>query len=140
MARDADPDAGSDHSDATVQDAPTAQSAGTPASITSLLAALRAPVDPSDRPAPASRRGPRRDDVATYRVRVEITGAKPPLWRRLELASDLFLNEVHDIVQTVFAWQDYHLHRFACGPDYYSHETERYLCPFEAGEGETGIP
>src|SRR5699024_4880175 len=73
-------------------------------------------------------------------VRVEITGAKPPLWRRLELASDLFLNEVHDILQAVFAWQDDHLYRFACGPDYYSHETERYLCPFEADEGEMGIP
>lgn len=140
MARDAEPDAGSDRSDASMRDATTSQSGGGPTSVDSLIAALRVPGDPSDRPVPASRRGPRRDDVATYRVRVEITGAKPPLWRRLELASDLFLNEVHDILQTVFSWQDYHLHRFARDPDYYSDETERYLCPFEVDEGETGIP
>ncbi|GAA1752547.1 plasmid pRiA4b ORF-3 family protein [Streptomonospora arabica] len=140
MACDADPDTGSDRSDVSVQDAATSRSTGEPTSITSLLAALRSSGDPSDRPAPASRRRPRRDDAATYRVRVEITGTKPPLYRRLELASDLFLNEVHDILQAVFAWQDYHLYRFACDSDYYSDETERYFCPFEADEGEMGIP
>lgn len=35
---------------------------------------------------------------------------------------------------------DPHLHRFGCGSEYYSHDTEYYLCPFEVGEGETGVP
>ncbi|WP_170134319.1 plasmid pRiA4b ORF-3 family protein [Murinocardiopsis flavida] len=113
---------------------------GGPGSADGLIAALRGSVDPSGRPAPASQRRPRRGDVATYRVRVELTGTNPPLWRRLELDSDLFLNEVHGILQTVFGWQDYHLHRFASGPLYYSDDTEYYLAPFEAAEGETGIP
>ncbi|MEU3307184.1 plasmid pRiA4b ORF-3 family protein [Nocardiopsis sp. NPDC006832] len=87
-----------------------------------------------------SRRRPRREETATYRVRVEISGTKPPVWRRLELDSDLFLNEVHTILQAAFGWEDYHLHGFASGGSYYSREAELYLCPFEAQEGKPGIP
>jgi hypothetical protein len=78
--------------------------------------------------------------VTTYQVRVDLTGTKPPVWRRLELASDLFLNEVHDILQIAFGWTDSHLHEFASGKDYYHRLTEHYLCPFQADEGETGVP
>src|SRR6266480_620860 len=37
---------------------------------------------------PPSRRRPRRPDVVTYRARIDLKGTRPPLWRRLELASD----------------------------------------------------
>ena len=90
--------------------------------------------------APPSQRRPRRNDVVTYRVRVDLKGTKPPLWRRLELASDLDLAEVHNIIQAAFGWTDSHLHRFSSGPHSYSHDAEHYLCPFDAAEGETGIP
>ncbi len=76
----------------------------------------------------------------TYRVRVELADTVPPVWRRLELASDLFLNEVHDIIQAAFAWQNSHLHRFGSGPGFYSPETEYYLMPFDVAEGEPGVP
>jgi Plasmid pRiA4b ORF-3-like protein len=76
----------------------------------------------------------------TYRVRIDLAGTKPPVWRRLELASDLFLDDMHEIIQVAFGWTDSHLHRFGCGPDYYSHDTEYYLMPYEVEEGETGIP
>jgi hypothetical protein len=85
-------------------------------------------------------RGWRRDDVVTYRVRVDLEGTDPPLWRGLELASDLFLDQVHDIIQVAFGWTDSHLHRFASGPDRFGKQTERYLCPFDVEEGDAGIP
>ena len=69
-----------------------------------------------------------------------LTGRCPPLWRQLELASDLYLDEVHAVIQAAFGWTDSHLHRFGSGPDYYSRDTEYYLCPFEVREGETGTP
>jgi pRiA4b ORF-3-like protein len=56
------------------------------------------------------------------------------------LASDLFLDQLHDIIQACFGWTDSHLHRFASGPSYYSTETEYYLCPFEVEEEEAGVP
>jgi Plasmid pRiA4b ORF-3-like protein len=94
----------------------------------------------SDEARPPSRRHSGRPDVVTYRVRVELKETTPPLWRRLELASDLCLDEVHEIIQAAFGWTDSHLHRFGSGPDYYSPDTEYYLCPFEVEEGGTGIP
>jgi hypothetical protein len=96
--------------------------------------------DPFGRAPVPSRRRAKRDDVVTYQVRVDLTDTKPPLWRRLELSSDLTLDEVHDILQIAFGWTDSHLHEFASGKDYYDRLAEHYLCPFEVDEGETGVP
>jgi hypothetical protein len=93
----------------------------------------------SDQP-PSRRRPQSRGAAVTYRVRVDLKDTKPPLWRRLELASDLFLDEFHHVIQVAFGWSDSHLHGFASGPSYYSPATERYLCPFDVAEGEGGIP
>jgi pRiA4b ORF-3-like protein len=105
-----------------------------------LMAAAAPDIDPFARAAPPSRRRPRRPDIVTYRVRVDLKGARPPLWRRLELSSDLLLDEVHQVIQEAFGWTDSHLHQFGSGPDLYSPETQLYLCPFQVDEGETGIP
>jgi hypothetical protein len=82
----------------------------------------------------------RRADVVTYRVRVDLTETEPPLWRRLELASDTHLDELHDVIQIAFGWTDSHLHRFSAGPIPYDPDTEHYLSPFEIEEGEEGTP
>jgi hypothetical protein len=88
-----------------------------------------------------SRRRPRRADVVTYRVRVDLDGAAPPLWRRLELASDLHLDEVHDVLQAAIGWTDSHLHEFAAGPSRHAPDSERYLCPYSAeDEPDAGVP
>lgn len=47
-----------------------------------------------------------------YRVRVDLKWAKPPIWRRLELAGDATLAAVHRLIQAAFEWDDYHLHAF----------------------------
>jgi hypothetical protein len=93
-----------------------------------------------DRPSPPSRRRPRRAGVVSYRVRVDLSGTKPPLWRRLELASDLYLDQVHEIMQVAFGWTDSHLHQFGSGPAHYDRATEHYLCPFQVEEGDPGVP
>lgn len=89
---------------------------------------------------PRTRRRPQRDDVVTYRVRIDISGSRPPIWRRLELASDILLDELHTIMQSSFAWTDSHLHVFAIGSSVYDRDADRYLCPFDVEEGETGVP
>ncbi|MHA6627876.1 plasmid pRiA4b ORF-3 family protein [Pseudonocardia sichuanensis] len=91
-------------------------------------------------PSEPSPRRDRRPDVVTYRVRVDLGGTKPPLWRRLELASDMFLDELHPVLQAAFGWTDSHLHRFSSGPDAFSPGTEHYLMPFEVEEGDEGVP
>lgn len=50
-----------------------------------------------------------------YRLRVDIKGAKPPIWRRVEVRGDTTLTELHEIIQTVFEWEGAHLHVFETG-------------------------
>jgi len=81
-----------------------------------------------------------RTAIATLRVRVDLDGTQPPLWRRLELASDMPLNELHGVLQTAFGWTDSHLHRFSSRPDMDDPATVTYLMAFEIDEGEPGVP
>jgi Plasmid pRiA4b ORF-3-like protein len=50
-------------------------------------------------------------------VKVSLYGAKPPVWRRLELPSAMTLNHIHEVLQAAFEWDDFHLHQFetVCG-------------------------
>lgn len=45
-------------------------------------------------------------------VRVDVEDVSPPVWRRLELRSDLRLDRVHAILQAAFGWSDQHVHVF----------------------------
>lgn len=58
-------------------------------------------------------------DAATtvHRVKVSLYGAKPPVWRRLEIPSAMPLSLLHAVLQVAFAWHGYHLHAFetVCG-------------------------
>jgi hypothetical protein len=38
---------------------------------------------------------------------------KPPVWRRVLVRDDITFHNFHQIIQTVFGWQDYHLYRFS---------------------------
>jgi pRiA4b ORF-3-like protein len=47
-----------------------------------------------------------------YQLRAVIHGISPLIWRRLLLAAQTTIAELHAIVQTVFGWDGEHLHRF----------------------------
>ena len=55
--------------------------------------------------------------MTVHTVKASLHGAKPPVWRRLELPSELTLDMVHEVMQIAFSWHGYHLHQFetACG-------------------------
>jgi hypothetical protein len=55
----------------------------------------------SERPAPG------------YQIKVSLRGAKPPIWRRLEVPADISLARLHNVIQVAFDWYDCHLHAYS---------------------------
>ncbi len=91
-------------------------------------------------PQPVRRRRRRSPQQFSVTVRVDLVGAKPPMWRRLELPSTLRLDELHRVLQAVFGWTDSHLHRFSLGDSAFDDQVERFLCPYDVEEGEDASP
>ena len=81
-----------------------------------------------------------RSTPAMYTLRVDLDGAEPPIWRRLEVSSDLPLNLVHDVVQAAMGWSNSHLHHFTMGPDVNDRRLQPFLTDFDIDEGDEGIP
>jgi hypothetical protein len=54
-----------------------------------------------------------------YQIKVTLKGSKPPIWRRIQVTSDISLYELHHILQVVMGWEDYHLHQFIIGGTYF---------------------
>lgn len=55
------------------------------------------------------------EETQVFRVRMDLEVSDPLIWRRLDIRSNVFLDELHQIIQSAFFWDDYHLHRFALG-------------------------
>ncbi|MEP7181388.1 MAG: plasmid pRiA4b ORF-3 family protein [Betaproteobacteria bacterium] len=57
-------------------------------------------------------------------LKITLRDVEPQVWRRLVVAPDLTLAQLHDAIQSAFGWQDNHLHEFRVGdfrygrPDY----------------------
>ena len=54
-----------------------------------------------------------RKELSLVTVRCDLLDAKPPIWRRLELRSDVTLDVLHVILQVSMGWTGYHLHQFS---------------------------
>jgi len=83
-----------------------------------------------------------------YQFKVTLKGSKPPIWRRIQVRSDTRLDQMHEIIQVVMGWEDYHLHQFIIFDQYFGvphddylgfidmHDEKRYqLSDFGAKEG-----
>jgi len=72
----------------------------------------RLPAGPSTRPLPKKPKRAKGRPAPIYQVKVGLRGARPPIWRRLEVPADTSLDRVHAILQAAFGWDDSHLHVF----------------------------
>lgn len=91
---------------------------------------------PPPRAQPSKLRVPARNERAVYRLRVALSHSTPPIWRRLDVRSDVYLDVLHQVLQAAFEWNDSHLHRFALGEGPFSDKSELFLCPFDMDEGD----
>lgn len=70
----------------------------------------------------------------TYQLRVALSGAKPPIWRRFLVSPTMPLSELHEVLQVVMGWENSHLHMFRKGE-------RRYVVPhpFDDDFGTLGL-
>jgi hypothetical protein len=65
-----------------------------------------------------------------YQLKVTLKGSKPPIWRRIQVPSDISLYKLHQILQVVMGWTDSHLYQFVVselfGKVYYGEPVPEY--------------
>jgi hypothetical protein len=66
------------------------------------------------------------NEIAT--VRIELRHTDPLIWREVEVPTSITLTVLHDIIQVVMGWFDYHLWEFTIGK-------QRYGLPMDDGWG-----
>ncbi len=50
-------------------------------------------------------------------LKITLKDIKPPIWRRVLVDESMTLLQLHDLIQTVFSWENYHLHLFKIGQE-----------------------
>jgi hypothetical protein len=80
------------------------------------------------RPIPPSTASDSFNEIAT--VRIELRHTDPSIWRQVEVPTSITLKNLHDIIQAVMGWFDYHLWEFTIG-------RERYGLPMDEDWGTT---
>ena len=48
----------------------------------------------------------------TYQLKIELKDTKPTIWRRIQVNSDISLNELHHTIQISMGWTNSHLYSF----------------------------
>ena len=55
-----------------------------------------------------------------YQLKVTLKGSQPPIWRRLQVPSDITLGQLHLVLQMAMGWHDSHLHHFIVSGVFFS--------------------
>ncbi len=50
--------------------------------------------------------------TSLFQLKIELQGAKPPIWRRIQVPGDITLEQLHGVIQLCMGWTDSHLHQF----------------------------
>jgi len=52
---------------------------------------------------------------ALYLVRITLVESSPEIWRQFVVPKSISLDRLHDVIQIIMGWQDYHQHEFVFG-------------------------
>ena len=66
------------------------------------------------------RKGAGNTPAPVYQLKITLQGAKPPIWRRIQVPGTTTLAKLHSIIQVSMGWTDSHLHQFIVGKTYYA--------------------
>lgn len=84
---------------------------------------------------------------SAYVLKISLQGVKPAIWRRFCVPGAITLDRLHDVIQVVIGWNDYHCHSFEIAgarytespedPEVHGQEESRFmLTSFLPREGE----
>ena len=59
-----------------------------------------------------------------YLLKIKLLDIQPEIWRRFVVPADITLDRLHDVIQIVMGWHDYHLHEFIIGKKRYTEDPE----------------
>lgn len=60
------------------------------------------------------------DEERYYLLRIRLLEIQPEIWRRFYVPGIISLDRLHDVIQIVMGWEDYHLHEFVIGKHRYT--------------------
>jgi hypothetical protein len=64
-------------------------------------------------------------DDRLYLLTIELLGIEPKIWRKFVVPAGITLDRLHDVIQIVMGWKDYHLHDFTIGSKRYTEDPEQ---------------
>jgi hypothetical protein len=50
---------------------------------------------------------------SVFQFKITLLGTNPKVWRRFRVQSDITFRQLHNVVQIVMGWENYHLYAFA---------------------------
>ena len=50
--------------------------------------------------------------MKAYKIKIELTGSKPLIWRRVLVPAEITFKRLHDVIQFAMGWGNDHLYDF----------------------------
>lgn len=69
-----------------------------------------------------------KEPVRYLQLKISLEGITPEIWRRFIVRSDMSFHELHNVIQIVMGWENYHMYRFKIGDVYIEGEGEDSFC------------
>ncbi len=63
-------------------------------------------------------------DQRNYLLKITLCDIQPEIWRRFVVPGEITLDRLHDVIQIVMGWEDYHLFEFRIGKKQYTERPE----------------
>jgi yecA family protein len=82
-----------------------------------------------------------KQSTAVFQLKIALQGARPPIWRRVQIPGHMRLAELHEVIQLCFGWGNYHLHEFVIDKVHYvpAGEFEDFQMTFNETKNEETV-
>jgi hypothetical protein len=64
--------------------------------------------------------------ATVYQLKITLKGIRPPIWRRILVPGDVFLGDLHAVIQIAMGWYNSHLHEFTINGQSYGEPMPEY--------------